>query len=112
VVEVNVPGTKAYGIVLGNVQNLVKAFAPESVQVEIVCEGAGIDMLFTEDNRIAGQLLKVQKLGVSFAACSNTMNGRHIDRTHIFSFAKVVDSGVAEVVRRQEQGWSYLKGAY
>lgn len=112
VVEVNVPGTAAYGTVLGNVENLRKALAPDRVEVEVVCHGDGIRLLLANDARTSARVIKLAKSKVAFAACANTLRGRHIDRSRLFSFVKVVPSGVAEVVRKQEAGWSYLKGAY
>lgn len=111
VVEVNVPGTSAYQIVLGNVSNLIKAFAPEKVEVEVVCEGAGVDMLLAT-GRIASQVRELHTRGVSFVACGNTIRGRHISPGSLPKFVALVPAGVAEVVRKQEAGWSYLKGAY
>lgn len=112
VIEVNVPGTIAYSTVLNNVENLKKAFAPDPVQVEVVCHGAGIDMLIAKNPAFGKRIARVSRLGVDFCACGNTVRGRHIDRKSLYRFVHVVDSGVAEVVRKQEAGWSYLKGAF
>lgn len=112
VVEVNVPGTVAYGTVLGNVTNLVKAFAPEKVEVEVVCHGAGIDMLLGRQKALAERVRQANKIGITFAACSNTLGGRNLSKKDLAPFIVIVDSGVAEVVRKEEAGWSYLKGAF
>lgn len=112
VVEVNVPGRAAYRTVLGNVENLRKAFSPDKVAVEVVCHGEGIDMLLSHGNPLAARLRKAERSGVVFAACANTLRGRHLTRDRLLPQVRVVDSGVAEVVRRQEAGWAYLKGAY
>lgn len=40
------------------------------------------------------------------------MRGRHLLKSQMHPFGLAVDSGVAEVVRKDEAGWSYLKGAY
>lgn len=111
VIEMNVPGTDAYNFVLGNVEHIREAFAPEPIQIEVVCHGPGIDMLLTT-NKVAQRVAKDAKLGVRFAACHNTIVGRHIDPSHLDKFAVIVPSGAAEVIRKQESGWSYLKGAY
>jgi intracellular sulfur oxidation DsrE/DsrF family protein len=111
VIEVNVPGKSAYGLVLNNVENMRKAFAPERVEVEVVCHGPGLDLLFA-NNGLGKRMSKLHEGGVAFAACANTIRGRHIDRKKLYSFIQVVPSGVAEVVRKQEAGWSYLKGAH
>ncbi len=38
------------------------------------------------------------------------MRHRNVQKSDLFDFVVTVDSGVAEVVRKQEAGWSYLKG--
>ncbi|MDR3690929.1 MAG: DsrE family protein [Fimbriimonas sp.] len=112
VIEVNVPGETAYRTVLGNAEHLKKAFAPEPVEIEIVCEGNGIDMVLSDRTRLAKRIAEDAGNGVQFAACGNTVKGLHIDRKRLYRFVRVVDAGVAEIVRKQEAGWSYLKGAY
>ncbi len=111
VIEVNLPGAIAYNFVLNNVENMKKAFAPDPVEVEVVCHGPGLDMLL-KSNHIGTRLEKINSGGVVFAACANTIKGRHLDKGKLYSFARLVPSGVAEIVRKQEAGWSYLKGAY
>ena len=112
VIEVNVSGTIPYGVVLNNATNLRKAFAPEPVKIEVVCHGAGLDLLLRRRNPLAPRVSALANAGVAFAACGNTVRGRHLSKASLLPFVKVVPSGVAEVVRRQEQGWSYLKGAF
>lgn len=110
VIEVNAPGKTAYATVLGNITNLRKALAPDPVEIEVVCEGKGIDMLL-KSGPVATQIASSERNGVHFAACSNTMRFRKLDRKSLVSGVAVVDAGVAEVVRKQEAGWAYLKGA-
>lgn len=111
VVEVNVPGKTAYEIVLGNITNLRKALAPDPVQIEVVCEGRGVDMLL-KGGPVAKRIAAAQKQGVVFAACNNTLVYRKISRSGLLAGVVVVPAGVAEVVKKQEAGWSYLKGAF
>ena len=49
------------------------------------------------------------RAGVVFAACENTMKKKNVTKEDLLPFAKTVDSGVAEVVRKQEGGWAYLR---
>ena len=111
VVEVNVPGKQAYEIVLGNIANLRKALAPDPVEIEVVCEGRGVDMLL-QSGPVTKRILSAEKQGVKFAACKNTLKFRRIDPKHLIKGVSIVPAGVAEVVKKQEQGWSYLKGAF
>ena len=45
----------------------------------------------------------------SLAACQNSMRDRNLKTEDLFPFVSQVDSGVAEIVRKQEKGWSYIK---
>jgi uncharacterized protein len=112
VIEVNVGGKTPYGVVLNNAANLRRAFAPEPVRIEVVCHGPGVDLLFARNNPLAKRVAALARGGASFAACANTLRGRKIARTALLPFVRVVPSGVAQIVRRQEEGWSYLKGGF
>ncbi len=48
--------------------------------------------------------------GIVLAACQNSMRAMRVTTEDLFPFAAQVDSGVAELVRKQEAGWSYIKG--
>jgi intracellular sulfur oxidation DsrE/DsrF family protein len=109
VFEMNSPGPAAWEQALGNIENMQKAFAPEPVQIEVVCFGKGLDLLLKTDTAYEEQLKNLVVGGVSVVACRNSMRHRHVTSNDLLPFAGQVDSGVAEVVRKQESGWSYLK---
>ncbi|MDH3452381.1 MAG: hypothetical protein OEN20_08170, partial [Gammaproteobacteria bacterium] len=48
---------------------------------------------------------------ITFAACGNTLDrlSRAGDPVQLLPQAIVVDSGVAEIARRQKQGWRYIR---
>jgi intracellular sulfur oxidation DsrE/DsrF family protein len=113
VVEVNFEGHDQWEAVLHNVYNLEKALEPEGgVQVEIVTLGKGVGILQTTDADIVARLKAFADKGDVIGICNNTCVGRHIKKEDLASYVTIVDSGVAEVVRREEQGWSYLKGGF
>jgi intracellular sulfur oxidation DsrE/DsrF family protein len=95
--------------VLGNIENMQRAFAPEPVQIEVVCFGKGLELLLKTDTAYQEHLKKVVDSGVSVVACQNSMRKRNVTTADLLPFAGQVDSGAAEVVRKQEAGWSYLK---
>ncbi len=111
VVSLTASGTQVYNVVLGNVENIRKDFAPEPVEIEVVCFASGVDMLLKSSHQGA-RLMKLSKAGVVFAACASTLRARKIDPKAMVPFTKVVPSGAAEVVRKQEAGWAYLKGGF
>ena len=53
---------------------------------------------------------QVATKGVVFTACENTMLKHHITKEMLIPISTTVPSGIAEIVLKQESGWSYLKG--
>jgi len=109
VVDLFSAGPDAYLSTLGNIENLQKALGDNPAQVEVVCYGKGIDMILNHNNPLTARIEKLHKAGIAFSACRNTLNHRHISKDQIFPFVVVVDAGIAEVMRKEEAGWSYLR---
>jgi hypothetical protein len=110
VIEVTAEAAPQWESVLNNVENLRKAFAPKATEVEVVVHGKGLAMLQKTNTAQSERMAKIAASGVTFAACENTMRRMKVQRTELFGFVITVDSGVAELVRKQESGWAYLKG--
>lgn len=110
VIEVTADAAPQWESVLNNVENLQKAFAPAPTKIEVVTHGKGLAMLEKANVAQSGRITKIASGGVKFAACENTMRHMKLQKSDLFDFVVTVDSGVAEVVRKQEAGWSYLKG--
>ena len=108
VFELTSDDAQAWEGVLNNVENVQKALGP--TMVEVVAHGKGLAMLTTAKNGAVRERLERSATGgVVFAACENTMKKPSAKKEDLVPFAKTVDSGVAEVVRKQEAGWSYLR---
>jgi intracellular sulfur oxidation DsrE/DsrF family protein len=108
VFEVTKEGVEQWNAVLTNVENLRKSLG-ESTEIEVVAHSKGLGLLVAKDNTLADREKKLADGGVVFAACENTMKKKNITKDQLVPFAKTTDSGVAEVVRKQEAGWSYIK---
>jgi uncharacterized protein len=94
---------------VGNIKNLKEAW-PKS-QIELVLHGGGILLALTDKTKYTAELKDyVENKGVKIVACQNTMKARKITREMLLPFIETVPSGVAEIVTKQEKGWSYLKG--
>ena len=94
--------------VVTNVEN-VRATLGAQTQVEVVAYGKGIGLVLASDTQLAPRMSALASAGVSFVACENTLRKQGIDRKQLLPFVKTVDSGVAELIRRQQAGWAYLK---
>ncbi|CAN5588135.1 DsrE family protein [soil metagenome] len=108
VFEVTMAGTEQWTAVLNNVENLRQSLG-DGTEIEVVAHSKGLGMLVAKDNSLADRIQKLADEGIVFAACENTMRKKNVRKDQLLPSATTTDSGVAEVVRKQEAGWSYLK---
>lgn len=101
-------GTEFHERFLRSVLNLVADLEPDSARVEVVAHGAGLDLLLP-DRGTAHPVRDLQHRGVTFLACQNTLRSRQLTVEDLIPEVQHVTSGVGHVVRRQQQGWSYLR---
>ena len=93
-------------LTINNIRNLITGMAPESV--EVVAYGPGIAFL-KKDSVDAAEMQKLESSHVHFIACGNAMQKQHLEASDLVAGSEVVPAGIAEVVKKQEQGWSYIK---
>jgi len=92
-----------------HVNNMRAAFEKDGgSQVEVVFFGAGLNMLRKTNTAYEQRLKQLADSGVTLAACQNAMRVMNIKTEDLFPFASQVDSGIAELVRKQEAGWAYI----
>lgn len=108
VFEVTMEGQEQCTAVLNNVENLRKSLG-SGTEIEVVAHSKGVEMLLSKDNALIDRMNALADADVVFAACENTMKKKNVTRDQLVPFAKTTDSGVAEVIRKQEAGWSYIK---
>ncbi len=109
VLELTSDNPQQWESTLNNVENLQKALGQEHTQLEVVAHGKGLEALRKTNTSSGERIASISKTGVRFAACQNSMRRLHLTKEDLLSIAEPVDSGVAEVVRKQEAGWAYLK---
>ena len=81
---------------------------PETADVEVLAYGPGIRIL-ANGAATASQMPGLEKQGVHFVACENAMKSTHLTKADLLPGVTSVPSGVVELVRRQEAGYSYVK---
>ena len=108
VFEVTMEGSEQWTGVLNNVENLRKSLG-DATEIEVVAHSKGLGMLLAKENELSERMQKLSEAGIVFAACENTMKKKNVTKDQLVPFATTTDSGVAEVVRKQEAGWSYIK---
>jgi len=89
--------------------NLFKAL--EHLEVEVVTHGPGIDLLLIQ-SKLDNLLNELNKKGVRFLVCQNTLDDRKLNATSFLSFAEIIPASIAHIILRQEEGWSYIKAGF
>lgn len=94
---------------LNNVANAQQAFGAGNTEIEVVAHSNGLGFLLKSNDALKDRMQQLASNGVVFAACQNTMKKKNVSKEDLLPFVTTVDSGVAEVIRKQEAGWTYLK---
>jgi uncharacterized protein len=103
--------TLAHKSLFVQLRNLSEGWG-DSVAIEVVCHGPGMNLLMTAKSTQAANIAKFQQQGIRFIACENTLKERKIDKTELLPKLEFVKMGIAEIVIKQEQGWSYIKAGF
>jgi len=82
--------------------------APDT-KFEVVCHGGGLNMLLKKSCVIQDQIKMYADKGVSFVACEFAMKKRNVTKEELVDGAGTVISGVLEIAKKQQEGWSYIK---
>jgi len=86
----------------------------ERARVEVVVNGKGLELVRTDTSEFAGRILHLQREfdNLTFAACQNTIDRLTREQgvtVRLLPGVITIDSGMAEIMRRQNQGWTYLR---
>jgi hypothetical protein len=98
-------------LILNNASNLLDAYPPGGVDIEIVAYGPGLRLLFAE-NVNAERINALALSGVKFSACGNTLKGMTKQLGYepkLNSVAKVVPGGIVRIGELVKQGYIYIK---
>lgn len=109
VFELTSAESEAWNAVLNNIENVRTSLGENATQVELVAHGKALDFLKSTNTAQKERMQKLAEAGVVFAACENTMKRQKVSKAQLMSFVTTVDSGVAEIVRKQEDRWSYVR---
>lgn len=105
---------KLYRGALRNIQNHINAVGAENMEIKVVLHGNGLGLLSQAKSNelLRGQVLELKGQSVDVHVCNNTLKGRKIsyedDLFDVFE-EDIVPSGVAELSRLQQMGYTYIK---
>lgn len=104
------------GELLDEIEGLLVDYRDRSrpLRIEVVAHSDGLALLrqrlSRHQERIAG--LAAEYPNLAFVACRNTVQRLRVEKgveVTLVPEAKLEDSGVTHVVKRQQQGWAYIK---
>jgi intracellular sulfur oxidation DsrE/DsrF family protein len=105
-------GIEQAGHALANIHN--ELIAEPSAKIVVVAHGDGVKFLLTgavdpRGRPFAPMVSALAEKGVEFRVCNNTLVGLKIPAENVIPQAKIIPSGVAEVLRLQaREGYVYF----
>jgi intracellular sulfur oxidation DsrE/DsrF family protein len=97
-----------WNLALNNAKNVQEDLGVANVDIEIVAYGPGINMIKLE-SPVAGRIADAMKAGVKVIACENTMHGQKLTKDDMAPNISYVPAGVTEIMKRQGEGWAYVR---
>ncbi len=81
-------------------------------KIEVVCHGPGLNMLHKERTIVAAKVSEFSAKGIVFNACEFSMKERNVTKEQILPDASFVKAGILYIVKKQSEGWYYIKSGF
>jgi intracellular sulfur oxidation DsrE/DsrF family protein len=101
---------------LDEVENLLQLYARQGqkARIEFITNGGGINLLRADASPFPKRILAMQKRypNLVFVTCKNSIDRLKEERgitAKLLPGIVVIDSGVAQIMRRQQEGWAYIQ---
>lgn len=91
--------------------NLLKAMHHE-VDIELVCHGKTIGFVINEEDKASAIITQLLSNGIRIVACMNMLSVNAKTIADLFPGIETVPAGIAELVIKQQEGWSYIKAGF
>ncbi len=115
-IHLNTNDPQRIGETLDELENVLRFYRQtgQHARVEVVTNGEGLDLLRVGTSPFPQ---RVQRLlqgydNLQFVACQNTIDRLKRERgitARLLPGVVVIDSGVAQIMRRQQEGWAYIR---
>ncbi|WP_058486688.1 DsrE family protein [Defluviitalea phaphyphila] len=100
-----------WNLLLKNVSNLLNSLDSKNISVEVLANSEAVKYYdFNSNLDIDIKTMEnLNKKGVKFVACNNSLRGNGIKKEDIITFVDTVPTGVLELIKRQKEGYAYIK---
>ena len=82
------------------------------MEIEVIFHGPAVFGMVKDSTVFTTRIKAAKEKGVTLAVCNNSIKRYKVDPTSINSNAIIVPSAVVELIRKQSEGWSYLKAGH
>ena len=97
-----------WNLALNNARNVQEDLGKDNVDIEIVAYGPGLGML-KADSKVAPRLAQALDSSIGLLACENTMHNTKTTKADMYSGIAYVKAGVTHIMKRQQEGWAYVR---
>ncbi|MHB8347618.1 MAG: DsrE family protein [Acidiferrobacterales bacterium] len=108
VIQVSNKNPEAWGLTLLNIRYIQEQMGKKRLPIEVVAFGPGVYML-TRNSKVRQGLRRAMHNGVRFVACEASMHTRRLAEKDMYPGVAFTPLGIAEIIKKQRAGWSYLK---
>ena len=98
-----------WNLILNNIANLREGVGSEGVEIELVAYGPGGIAMLKADSPVKARIAEALKSGTVINACQNTMSNMKLVPADLLPDITYVPAGVVEVMKKQQQGWAYIR---
>lgn len=96
-------------LLLGNVRNLLNGMDNQNITVEVLANSEAVGYYDINANTDIKTMESLKNEGVKFVACNNALMNFDIKKDDLISFIEIVPAGVVELVKKQSEGYIYIK---
>ena len=108
VIQVSDAEPAKWNLALNNAKNVQEELGASQVDIEIVAYGPGIGMLKLDS--VSGvRVADAIKAGVRILACENTLRNQKLSHDEMLPAIGYVNAGVTQLMKRQAEGWAYIR---
>jgi intracellular sulfur oxidation DsrE/DsrF family protein len=83
-----------------------------NAKYEVVIHSMGLPFVMSAKSKQIDAIKELRAKGVRFLVCENTLKSQKVSKEQLISEVEYVPVGIAEIVEKQEQGWTYIKGGF
>ncbi|MEP6615562.1 MAG: DsrE family protein [Ginsengibacter sp.] len=81
--------------------------------LEVVMYGQGADLVVKDKSPVEAMVSKLTSIkNVSFNVCAVAMKAHNIDKSQLITGVGIVPDGIYEIIKKQREGWGYIKVAH